>query len=193
MQFGFALDSPDIDLLNIDMLNTHLDLLHSDIPSKQFICLQDVLKTCSRHVFKTSSKHIFEMASRHFFQTSSSYVLKTSWRRLQRNNFSSSKTSWRYLEVLKTSCEMSSRRLQGVFKTSLETKNCYAEDVLKTSSRHVLKTSWKCLEDQQVFAGIIVCFFLILPNRPLCARNKAKTRCLIKDVRTASRVILSAI
>ena len=176
------------------MLDTHLDLLHTDIPSKQFICLQDVLKTSSRHVFKKSSKHIFEMASRHFFKTSSSYVLKTSWRRLQRNNFLSSKTSSRHFqEVLKTSCEMCSRRLQGVFKTSLEKKNCYAEDVLKTSSRHVLKTSWKCLEDQQMFAGIIVCFFLILPNRPLCARNKAKTRCLIKDVRTASRVILSAI
>ena len=37
------------------------------------------------------------------------------------------------------------------------------------------------------------CFFLILPNRPLCARNKVKCRCLIKDVRTAFRVIISAI
>ena len=37
--------------------------------------------------------------------------------------------------------------LHDVFKTSWNTKNCYAEDVLKTSSRHVLKTSWRRLED----------------------------------------------
>ena len=47
MHFRFALDSSDIDLLNIDLLDTHLDLLDTDIPSKQFACLQ--------HVFKTSS------------------------------------------------------------------------------------------------------------------------------------------
>ena len=45
MHFGFALDSSDIDLLNIDFLDAHLDLLDTDIPSKQFVCLQDVLKT----------------------------------------------------------------------------------------------------------------------------------------------------
>ena len=60
------------------------------------------------------------------------FVSKTSWRRLQRNNFSSSKTS----------CERSWKRLQDVFKTSWKTKNCYAEDVLKKSSIHV---SNKCL------------------------------------------------
>ena len=36
---------------------------------------------------------------------------------------------------------------------SWKTKNCYAEDVLKTSSRPVLKTSLRRLEDQQMFAG----------------------------------------
>ena len=45
MHFGFALDSADIDLLNIDLLDTHLDLLDTDVPSKQFACLQDVWKT----------------------------------------------------------------------------------------------------------------------------------------------------
>ena len=55
MHFGFALDSSDIDLLNIDLLDTHLDLLDTDIPSKQFVCLQDVLKMSSRHVLETSS------------------------------------------------------------------------------------------------------------------------------------------
>ena len=35
MHFGFALDSSDIDLWNIDLLDTHLDLLDTDIPSKR--------------------------------------------------------------------------------------------------------------------------------------------------------------
>ena len=33
MHFGCALESSDIDLLNIDLLDTHLDLLDIDIPS----------------------------------------------------------------------------------------------------------------------------------------------------------------
>ena len=45
MHFGFALELSDIDLWNIDLLDTHLDLLDTDIPSKHFVCLQDVLKT----------------------------------------------------------------------------------------------------------------------------------------------------
>ena len=48
-----------------------------------------------------------------------------------------------------------------------------------------------CRKTLLFFSCIIVCFFLILPtNRPLCARNKVKSRCLIKDVRTDFRVIL---
>ena len=74
MHFGFALDSSDIDLRNIDLLDAYLDLLVTDIPGKYFVYLQDILKTSSRYIFKTSSRHVF----------------KTSWRRLQRNN---SKTS----------------------------------------------------------------------------------------------------
>ena len=45
MHFGLALDSSDIELLTIDLFDTHLDLLDADTPSKQFICLQDVFKT----------------------------------------------------------------------------------------------------------------------------------------------------
>ena len=83
MHFGFALESSDIDLWNIDLLDTHLDLSDTGIPSKHFVCLQDI--------FKVSSRHVFEM----------------SWRLLHRNNFSSSKTSSRRLakclqDVLKT-------------------------------------------------------------------------------------------
>ena len=54
MQFGFVLDFSDIYLWIIDLLDTHLDLLDPDIPSKQFVCLHNVFKTSSRNVFKTS-------------------------------------------------------------------------------------------------------------------------------------------
>ena len=135
MHFGFVLDMSDVALLKIDLLDqryTHSDLLDTDIPSKHFVCLQDVLKTSSRHVFKTSSKYVFKVSSRHVF--------KTSWRCLQRNNFSSSKTS----------CE-----------TSSKTKNCYAEDVLKTSSRHVLKTSQVILKINKCLLGSLLIWWFV--------------------------------
>ena len=47
MHFGLALDSSDIDLWNKDLLDTHIDLLDTGIPSKHFVCLQDVFKTTS--------------------------------------------------------------------------------------------------------------------------------------------------
>ena len=90
MHFGFALNSSDIELWNKDFLDTHLDLLDTDIPNKHCVCLQDVFKTSRGHVFKTSSRHVFKTSSRHLFKTSS--------RRLQQNNFSSSKTSSKHLE-----------------------------------------------------------------------------------------------
>ena len=55
MHFGFTLDSWDIDLWNIDLLDTYLDLFDTDNSSNHFVCLQDVLKTSSRHIFKISS------------------------------------------------------------------------------------------------------------------------------------------
>ena len=138
MHFGFALELSDIiDLWNIDLLDTHLDLLDTDITSKNFVCLRDVLKTSSRyvfktssrhvfktssrHVFKTSSRHVFKTSSRHVFKTSSRHVFKTSSRRLQRNNFSSSKTSSRRLQdVLEDVKLLRWRRVEDVFKTCLE-------------------------------------------------------------------------
>ena len=42
----------------MDLLDTHLDLLDTDIPSKYFACLHNVFKTSSRHVFKTSSRRL---------------------------------------------------------------------------------------------------------------------------------------
>ena len=64
MHFGFVLELSNVDLLNIDLLDTRLDLLDTDIPSKYFACLHNVFKTSSRHVFKTSSRHVFKTSSR---------------------------------------------------------------------------------------------------------------------------------
>ena len=122
MHFGFSLDWSDIDLWNIDLLDT-------DISSKHFVCLHDILKTSSRYVFKTL------------------------WRRLQLNNFSSSKTSWRRVQdvledekllrledVLRTS----SRRL---WKTSSRRLGRWKIVTLKTCWRRLQDMSWKRLQD----------------------------------------------
>ena len=98
MHFGFALELSDIDLWNIDLLDTHLDLLDTDIPSKYFACLHNVFKTSSRHVFKTSSRHVFKTSSRYVFKTSSRHVFKTSSRRLGRRKIVTLKTCWRRLQ-----------------------------------------------------------------------------------------------
>ena len=100
MHFGFALDLSDIDLWNIDLLDTHSDLLDTDMPSKHFVCLYNVFKTSSRHVFKKS------------------------WRQIQRNNFSSSKTSSRRLprclqDVLEDEKLLRWRRVEDVLETCL--------------------------------------------------------------------------
>ena len=71
MHFWFALVSSDIDLGNIDLLDTHLDFLDKDIPSKTFASLQYALKTSFRHVFKTSSRHVLKTSSIHVFKMSS--------------------------------------------------------------------------------------------------------------------------
>ena len=50
MHFGFALELSDKDLWNTDLLDTHLDLFDTDIPSISFVSLmssrlpQDVLE-----------------------------------------------------------------------------------------------------------------------------------------------------
>ena len=59
MHFGLALELSNVDLFNIDLLDTHLHLLDTDIPSKYFACLYNVFKTSSRHVFKTCFEDIF--------------------------------------------------------------------------------------------------------------------------------------
>ena len=55
MQSWFALKSSDIDLWSIDLLDTHLDLLDRDIPSKYFASFHSAFKTSPRYIFNTSS------------------------------------------------------------------------------------------------------------------------------------------
>ena len=50
MHFGFVLDPSNIDLWNIDLLDTNLDLFDADIHCKHFVCLQEVLKAYSRRL-----------------------------------------------------------------------------------------------------------------------------------------------
>ena len=68
MHFEFALDLSDIDLWNIDLLDAHLDLLDTDIPSKHFVCLQDILKIIqdisSRHLQNMPSRRLQDMSSK---------------------------------------------------------------------------------------------------------------------------------
>ena len=47
MHLRFALDSSDRDLWDIGLSDTDLGLLHTDIPSKHFACLQYALRTSS--------------------------------------------------------------------------------------------------------------------------------------------------
>ena len=55
MHFEFALDSSDIELWNIELLDTYLEVLDTGITSKYFVCLRDVFKACLQDVVKTSS------------------------------------------------------------------------------------------------------------------------------------------
>ena len=117
MHFGFTLNSSDIDLWNIDLLDEHLDLVDTDNSSKHFVCLQDVLQTSPRHVLKTSSRHALKMPSRDAFKTSS--------RRLQ--------------DVFSVTIFRLPRRLENekLFRWR------HTGDVFKTCLEDILKTSWR--------------------------------------------------
>ena len=95
MHFGFALELSNVDLLNIDLLDTHLDLLDTGIPSKYFVFLHNVFKTLQ----DMSSRHLQDMPSRPLQDMSS--------RRLQ--------------DVFSVTIFRLPRRLQDVFKTSWKT------------------------------------------------------------------------
>ena len=140
MHVGFSFELLTIDLWNIDLLDTHLDLLDTDIPSKYFACLHNIFKTSSRHVFKTSSRHVFKTFSRHVFKTSSRHVFKTSSRHVFKTCLQ---------DIFKT-C------LQDVFKAYLQEvpKRCL-QDVFNTSSRPA-----NVLLGSSHFSHDVVFFFL---------------------------------
>ena len=103
MHFGFALELPDIDLWNIDLLHKHLDLLspdkYTDTPSKYFLCFHNIFKTSSRYVLQTSSRLLQR----------NNFCLP---RRLGRRKIVTLKTSWTRYQ------DMSWRHLKDVFKTN---------------------------------------------------------------------------
>ena len=83
---------------DVDLSDTDLDLLDKDIPSKHYVGLQDVFKTCLQNVFKSCLQDVLKTCLQNVFKTYLQDVFKTSW-----------KTKNYYAEdVLKTS----SRRLQ---------------------------------------------------------------------------------
>ena len=100
MNLGFAFDSSDKDLWDVDLSDTDLDLLDTNIPNQNFAFLQDM---SSRHleVFKPSWRcleDVFQDISKTFLRRFE-IVLKTSWRPMtKRKIFALIKTSWRSLE-----------------------------------------------------------------------------------------------
>ena len=95
------IDMWDIDMWDIDLSDTDLDLLDKDIPSKHFVCLQDVWRLqdmSSRHVFKTSSRQAFKTSSRQVFKTSSRHVFKTCRQDVFSVTIFPLKTFWRRLQ-----------------------------------------------------------------------------------------------
>ena len=117
MYFEFALELSDIDLWIIDLSDTRLDLLETDIPVKVLFCLHNVFNISSRHVFKTSSTDVFktclqDMSSRRLKDVFSVTIFRLP-RRLQ--------------DMLEDVKLLRWRRVEDVFKT------CH-ENFLKTSS-----------------------------------------------------------
>ena len=112
MHFAFVLELSNIDLWNIDVLVTHLDLL--DTVSSVSILFVSIMS--SRRLQDISSRHLQGMSSRRF-QGMSSIILenifsatflssKTSSRLLVRRKIVTLKTCWRRFQ------DMSWRRLQ---------------------------------------------------------------------------------
>ena len=139
MHFGFTLELPDTDLWNIDLLDTHLDLLDTDIPSKYFVSLMS-----SRRLQHMSWRHVFEaclqdMSSRHLQGMSS--------RRLK--------------EVFSVIIFRLPKRLQDllqdVFKMS--SKSLGKRKIV------TLKTCWRHLQDQQMLAGNSIDEEILRKNR----------------------------
>ena len=103
--FWIRLDLSDIDMWDVDLSDTDLDLLDKDIPSKHYVGLQDVFKTCLQNVFKSCLQD----------------VLKTSSKRLQ------DVFARRIQDILEDEKLLRWRRFEDVFETSARPTNvCWA-------------------------------------------------------------------
>ena len=124
---------------DIDLSNTDLDFLDTDIPIKHF------QYTAWSRLEDMSWRRFEDMFSRRLQD-----VFSVTFFCLPR----------RFQNVFKTSSRRLPRRLEDVFKTSWKTKNCYAEDVLKTCLEDVFKTSWRprnvCSDVPFLFSVLII-------------------------------------
>ena len=129
MHFELALDLSDIDLWNIDLLDTHLDLLVTDTRVSIFF------------VSITSSKRLQDMSSRHLPDMSSRRLQDMSSGRLQDVFIL---TIFRLQDVFRTSCKMSSRCLRR--RKIVTLKACWRrlQDMSWRGLDNVFKTN-KCL------------------------------------------------
>ena len=123
MHFGLALDSSDIDLWNIDLLDTHLDLFIQISP----LNILFLSRKPSRDVFKTSLRCL-QRKNFSSFKTSS---LKTSWKTKNCHAEDVLKTSSRH--VLKTN-----KCLLGCSKSRIMANKCIVMNC-STSYNHVQK------------------------------------------------------
>ena len=130
MHFGFILDSSNTGLWNTRFVRYTFRFVRYKWLQKTF-CLSprrfaDIFKTCLQD---RSSRRLQDMSSRRL-----QYVFSVTIFRLPRC----------LQDVFKTSCEMSSRRLQDVLEDEKLLRWRRIEDVFKI-----------CLEDQQMFAGLV--------------------------------------
>ena len=150
MHVVFALDLSDIDLGNMDLLDTHLYLLDTDIPSK--------------HIFVSVT------SSRRFQDMPSTLRQDMSSRRLE-DVFSI--TIFCLARYLQDVFKMSSRRLED--ETLLRWRR--VEDVFKTCLEDICKTSWKPSNicwDYQIFWTsnfLITCQLISLKQRKIFWRQ----------------------
>ena len=103
--------------------------LDTDIPSKHFVCLQDVFKMSSRRYQDMPSMRLQDMLSRRLQDVFSITIFRL---------------PIRLEDVFKTSsrriCKTSSRRLQDILEDKKLLRWRHVEDVFKTCLQDVLKT-----------------------------------------------------
>ena len=141
MHFGFALELSDIDLWNIDLLDTHLGLLNPEISiqispaSILFVSiksLRGLQDMSSRHLQDMSSRRLQDMSSRRLQDVFSVTIFRLP-RRLE--------------DVLKMSSRRLARGLENVFKTSSRRLGRRKIVTLKTCWRRLQDMSWRRLQD----------------------------------------------